>query len=442
MDPEKTSKEHRILKQKVETLERENMLLKKSLFELSSRYNSMSHKLQPFNPGELLGSAHDAGINSLLEGTEQDTSDERFVANRDKQGGKDSKHFYLKHELKGHTGAVYAVQYSPCGRFVSSGSFDKTVRIWDQKEVHTLRGHTLNVSDLSWSSDSTELLSGAYDQTCKIWDTELGRLVESFDSEGFVQCVMFSPQDKHIFFSGTSRSILCVTDRRDPTAAITMRNDSMVNSLYVSNCGQYVISGDAAGCIRTWDIRTGKSVLNESIKKPISHIACCRSTTDKDEDFRYMAVNSYENVIRVYDRGFTPPFSPYHLVHMLKGYKNKNWPIKSAFFRPRETITSLRGQSAEDMFGKNDASGEGMETTPRLDKSTATDTLLATGSADPFVYIYSLGSVEGSAELMQRLEGHTDRVYEVSFHPTEPILCSCSADSTLKLWYSNKGKRK
>jgi COMPASS component SWD3 len=35
---------------------------------------------------------------------------------------------------------------------------------------------------------------------------------------------------------------------------------------------------------------------------------------------------------------------------------------------------------------------------------------------------------------MQRLEGHTDRVYAVNFHPTEPILASCSADSTIKVW--------
>ncbi|PHZ13300.1 uncharacterized protein RHIMIDRAFT_291064 [Rhizopus microsporus ATCC 52813] len=33
---------------------------------------------------------------------------------------------------------------------------------------------------------------------------------------------------------------------------------------------------------------------------------------------------------------------------------------------------------------------------------------------------------------MQRLEGHTDRVYAVNFHPTEPILASCSADFTVK----------
>jgi COMPASS component SWD3 len=57
-----------------------------------------------------------------------------------------------------------------------------------------LKGHGLNISDLAWGHDSTLLLSGAYDKTCKLWDVESGKQLDSFEGEGFVQCVRFHPQ--------------------------------------------------------------------------------------------------------------------------------------------------------------------------------------------------------------------------------------------------------
>ena len=38
------------------------------------------------------------------------------------------------------------------------------------------------------------------------------------------------------------------------------------------------------------------------------------------------------------------------------------------------------------------------------------------------------------AILKSTLEGHSDSVYSVAFHPTEPLLATCSFDSTAKLW--------
>jgi len=80
--------------------------------------------------------------------------------------------------------------------------------------------------------------------------------------------------------------------------------------------------------------------------------------------------------------------------------------------------------------------------------------LLATGSADHRVYIYNVPAgqqvrqpqcsffdrrsflLQDAAELVQKLEGHQDRVYSATFHPTEPLLASCSADFTIRLWAS------
>ncbi|KAI9325055.1 WD40-repeat-containing domain protein [Zopfochytrium polystomum] len=427
MDAEK--KETKLLKQRIEVLEKENIALKKSLYDLSVRFNMLGHRAVPFTIDSLDANGDLPPMESLLE----------------PQRTRRATAFSLKAELKGHTGAVYTVEFSQCGRFLASGSFDKSVRIWETngvgstvggvgtagslREVQGLRKHAVTISDVKWSSDSAELLSGGYDQTCKIWDVESGKMVDSYECEGFVQAVSFSPIDRNIMFYGTSRNVLGILDRRKPDAALTIRNDSMVNSLYVFPDAMSVLSADASGCLKTWDVRDGRSChsfVNEPTKKPISHITVC---DDKSDDGpRYLAVNSYDNVLRVYDRGFAPPDSSYRLLHALKGYKNKNWPIKSSFRRIKSS------GSHGDIFAKADIPAD------TIDTIGDSDVLLATGSADPFVYLYQISS-HGTSEFLQRLEGHTDRVYATSFHPTEPILASCSADFSVKLWYSGKSKR-
>ena len=104
--------------------------------------------------------------------------------------------------LEGHTDGVWAVAVSPDGRFIVSGSLDRTVKVWDAHDGRLLRslaGHTDRVTAVALSPDGRTIVSGADDRTVKVWEAESGRLLRSLEGHtGSVLAVAVSPDGRTI----------------------------------------------------------------------------------------------------------------------------------------------------------------------------------------------------------------------------------------------------
>jgi len=131
--------------------------------------------------------------------------------------------------LTNHSGAVNCVRWSKNGKYLASCSDDKTVIIWElMPGVGTvfgsenrenwrckwvLRGHTGDVADLAWSPDSTKIASCSMDNSVIIWELPTAGQDQSKKQElrshtGIVKGVAWDPIGRFLASQSDDKSLI------------------------------------------------------------------------------------------------------------------------------------------------------------------------------------------------------------------------------------------
>ena len=107
----------------------------------------------------------------------------------------------LLRTLAGGAGRVLAIAVTPDGRYAVSGSFDKTLKVWELasgQAVRMLAGHEGAVNAVAVTPDGRYAVSGSSDQTLRVWELANGRTLTSFYGDSAIQCCAVSPDGRTI----------------------------------------------------------------------------------------------------------------------------------------------------------------------------------------------------------------------------------------------------
>ena len=288
---------------------------------------------------------------SSAQNTARGIAAEKIAVEQNNEVKRNEPHLYFS---TGHTDGVKSIVYSPNEKYIATGGYDKTIRIWNVetgKEIRKFCGHTSSVRSISYTPDGKYIISGSGDGTIRIWNVEKGKeikkitenscvysiscspdgknivsgsgdkivirnlktgerikMLEKFDNKYSNECIVsYSPDGKYVAVGYSSKITIYTSSTgievKKILKIVKNEDSDFITSLSYSPDGKYITCGSFKGIVTLWDSKNGKELWRFEAHKNTMPAGsnCAIEGLAYSFDGKYIATGSYDCTIKIWN---------------------------------------------------------------------------------------------------------------------------------------------
>ena len=193
------------------------------------------------------------------------------------------------------------VKFSPDGQYLFTTG-GKNGHLWDIRTgqlVHVFSGHTEdNFGTVAYSDDGKYIVTGGFDKTARVWDTETGQEIQRFDTDHGLNAVAISADDKLILTGDTDTSDVRLWDiHSGQLIRHFVGHTNFIRVVAFSPDGKTILTSSDDKTARLWDLQTG-----QEIRRLVGHTDFVFGAAFSP-DGRSVATGSFDKTLRLWDLG-------------------------------------------------------------------------------------------------------------------------------------------